>query len=114
MRSAKLLIEDGDYDSSVSRAYYAMFYLAEALLSSIDISFSSHKGVISGFGEQFVKTGIFKKEFSKALTQAFEKRQLAEYDHRSITSKEEAEEIFKKAEGFFTETQKYFEKKESG
>ena len=31
LRSAELLIQDGDYDSAVSRSYYAMFYLAEAV-----------------------------------------------------------------------------------
>ena len=28
LRSAELLIHDGDYDSAVSRSYYAMFYSA--------------------------------------------------------------------------------------
>jgi uncharacterized protein (UPF0332 family) len=32
IQSARLLLTDGDYDGAVSRAYYAMFYVAEALL----------------------------------------------------------------------------------
>ena len=32
LKSAKLLLEDGDYESSISRSYYAMFYCAEAVL----------------------------------------------------------------------------------
>jgi len=32
IRAAKLLSEDGLYDISVSRTYYAMFYVAEAFL----------------------------------------------------------------------------------
>jgi uncharacterized protein (UPF0332 family) len=32
IQSAHLLRADGDFDSAVSRAYYAMFYVAEALL----------------------------------------------------------------------------------
>lgn len=59
VKSAKILIEDKDYESAVSRAYYAMFYAVEALLLTKKMSFSSHKAVISAFGEQFVKTGIF-------------------------------------------------------
>jgi uncharacterized protein (UPF0332 family) len=32
IRSAKLVLAYGDYESAVSHAYYAMFYLAEGLL----------------------------------------------------------------------------------
>ena len=32
LRSAELLLKEGDHESSVSRAYYAMFYSAQALL----------------------------------------------------------------------------------
>ncbi|NUO80565.1 HEPN domain-containing protein [candidate division KSB1 bacterium] len=32
MHSAELLRSEGDYDSSTSRLYYAMFYCAEAAL----------------------------------------------------------------------------------
>ncbi len=30
--TAKLLLDHGDYDSSVSRTYYSMFYVVEAIL----------------------------------------------------------------------------------
>ena len=46
MKSAKLLIQDKDYESAVSRAYYAMFYTVEALLLTKEMSFSSHKAVL--------------------------------------------------------------------
>ena len=51
------LYAQGDYDFAASRAYYAMFYLAEALLLSQGLSFSKHSAVIAGFGEHFVKRG---------------------------------------------------------
>jgi uncharacterized protein (UPF0332 family) len=50
LKSAELLLRDGDSESSVSRAYYAMFYAAEAVLLTKGLSFLSHKGVISAFG----------------------------------------------------------------
>ena len=67
LKSAEILLEEGDYESSVSRTYYAMFYSAQAMLLTKNLSFSSHKGVISAFGEYFVKTGIFPKEMGKEL-----------------------------------------------
>ena len=50
IRSARILAADGDFDSAASRLYYAMFYMAEALLETRGLSFSSHKAVISAFG----------------------------------------------------------------
>ncbi|MDY6966818.1 MAG: HEPN domain-containing protein [Halobacteriota archaeon] len=32
LRTAELILDDGDYDSCVSRCYYAMFFMAEAIL----------------------------------------------------------------------------------
>ncbi len=41
-----------DAESSVSRAYYAMFYLADALLHQKGLKFKKHGGVHGAFGEQ--------------------------------------------------------------
>jgi len=79
LASARLLRESGDYDSAVSRAYYAAFYLAEVLLDRLGLSFSSHRGVISGFGQEFAKTGRLDPRFHRLLISAFEKRQRADY-----------------------------------
>ena len=100
VKSAKLLVKDKDFESAVSRAYYAMFYCAEALLLARDLSYSSHKSVISGFGEQFVKTGIFDKKMSKALTRAFEKRQVSDYDSAFTLSEKDAMTVLDEAQEF--------------
>lgn len=93
LKSAKILLTEGDYESSVSRAYYAMFYSVQAVLLTVNLSFSSHKGVISAFGEHFVKTGIFPKETGRRLNRAFEKRQIGDYEYRFVISEKEAGEI---------------------
>lgn len=100
LKSAEILLKDKDYESSVSRAYYSMFYAAEAALLTKGLSFSSHKGVISGFGEHFVKTGVFPKEMARELNRAFEKRQMGDYEYTSLISQEDAEEILQKAKNF--------------
>lgn len=112
MKSAGLLIKDGDYESAVSRVYYAMFYCVEAVLLTKGLSFSRHKAVISAFGEHFVKTGIFPKDMSKAITLAFEKRQFGDYEFTFVITKEEAEEIIRQGQNFITSIIKYL--KESG
>ncbi|MBD3337533.1 MAG: HEPN domain-containing protein [Candidatus Lokiarchaeota archaeon] len=52
--SSELLFNTKDYDSAVSRTYYAMFFSAEALLLTIDLAPKSHSGLISLFGEKFI------------------------------------------------------------
>ena len=62
---AKSLFENEFYPDAVSRAYYAMFYAARALLSKKNIYPKTHRGVISQFGLLFVKAGKFKIEMWK-------------------------------------------------
>lgn len=93
LKSADLLLRDGDYESSVSRTYYAMFYCAEAALLTRNLTFSSHKSVIAAFGEQFIKTGVLPKELGRELNRAFEKRQLGDYGSTPVVSNEDANEL---------------------
>lgn len=112
VKSAKLLIKDGDYESSVSRMYYAMFFCVEALLLTKELSFSSHKAVISAFGEHFVKTGLFPKSMSKSLINAFEKRQFGDYEFTFVIEKEDAEEIFSQGKKFIQAITSYLKVKQ--
>ncbi len=100
LKSAQLLLEDKDYESSVSRTYYAMFYAAQAVLLTKNLSFSSHKGVISAFGEHFVKTGTFPKEMGRELNRAFEKRQIGDYEYTFVVSNEDAKQILQSGKEF--------------
>jgi len=78
IKGARLLLEDGLYGFAVSRAYYAMFYLATAVLLTKDLNFSKHKAVVAVFGQQFIKTNIFDHKFHKYLVEAFEQRQIGD------------------------------------
>jgi len=111
LKSAKILLEGEDYESSVSRAYYAMFYSAEAMLLTKGLSFSSHRGVISAFGEHFVKTGIFSREMGRELNRAFEKRQLGDYEYTFVISKDETEEILMKGKDFMEKVVQYLKER---
>jgi len=57
--SAERLLKSGDVEASASRAYYAMFYVAEALLGEKGLRFKKHGGVHATFGEHFAKTNLF-------------------------------------------------------
>ena len=52
-KSAELMFKEKEFDFAGSRAYYTMFYVAQALLLNIDLAFSSHSAVIANFGKEF-------------------------------------------------------------
>jgi len=85
------LLDVGDFESSVSRCYYAMFYAAKAVLMTRDLAFTSHKGLISAFGEHFVKTGLLPRDLGHDLNQAFRKRQVSDYEYSIEMARDDAE-----------------------
>ena len=62
-----------------------------------------HSGVIAYFQQHYVKTGIFSKEYSTIVQDAFEVRQESDYEDFYVISKEEAEIQLANA-GKFVET----------
>ena len=61
----------GHLRASVSRSYYAMFYATTAVLGSRGLWRSKHQGVLSAFGENFVKTGLIDPNYGRVLHNAF-------------------------------------------
>ncbi len=110
LTSAKLLLDNEDFDSSVSRSYYAMFFATEAILLTKELRFSSHRGVISAFGQHFVKTGIFSKEMRRWLQNAFDMRQKGDYWFSSVIEKDAAIRILNQANDFVARIFKYLKK----
>ena len=96
---ARRLSEEGDHDVSASRAYYTMFYAAEATLLSNGMARSRHRGVMSAFNEFFVHTGLLPANLASSVDAAFEQRNAADYGP-SPFPQETAEAILKDAEEF--------------
>ena len=57
LQVARELLDKGYYDVSASRAYYAAFYAASALLLNEGIDTNKHSGVIALIHQHFVKSG---------------------------------------------------------
>jgi uncharacterized protein (UPF0332 family) len=58
IEAANTLLNSGYPEFATGRAYYAMFYVAEALLNEKSLQFSKHGGVHGAFGEHYIKTGL--------------------------------------------------------
>lgn len=98
LKAAEMLIANNLTDIAVSRAYYAMFYIAQAFLLTEDLSFSSHSAVISNFGRLFAKTQRVPQKFHRFLINAQEKRTEADYDLNPEINLEEVTSILSQAE----------------
>ena len=79
VNAAQKLLLDGYYDFAASRAYYAVFYAASALLLQEGLEFRKHSGVIATIHQRFIKTGRMEKEFGKNLNWLFELRSIGDY-----------------------------------
>jgi uncharacterized protein (UPF0332 family) len=100
LNAAKLMRENGYYDFAASRAYYAMFYVAEAFLLGKGLAFSKHSAVHAAFGEHFVRTGSVPADLHRALIHGMEVRQTGDYDYTKEVSPEEAVDQIANAEHF--------------
>jgi len=98
--AAGVLIDQGYYDIPVSRLYYAMFYCAEAVLLSENITFSKHSAVISAFGQHFAKTGLLPLELHRSLIEAQDMRNLSDYDLMAVLTQDAATTQLAKARIF--------------
>ena len=108
IREADLLNESGMSKRSVmNRLYYAMFYAVLALLQEKEMGTSKHSGAISLFDREFVKTGLFSKEMSKALHRAFELRQKGDYMEEAEVTSDDVAEIRPAAEQFVEYAESY-------
>lgn len=98
--AARVLLDNGYPSYAVARAYYAMFYIAEAFLEGESMSFSKHSAVISAFGREFVHKGRIPAEYHKYSIEAQALRHLGDYGPRQSVSIEETLEQITHAEQF--------------
>lgn len=80
LRSARILLDDGDVNGAMNRLYYAVFHGACAALASRGIEIPrTHAGTIGKFGQAFVKPGIVDLELGRTFKEAEQVRYAADY-----------------------------------
>ncbi|OGG54747.1 MAG: hypothetical protein A3F84_25985 [Candidatus Handelsmanbacteria bacterium RIFCSPLOWO2_12_FULL_64_10] len=100
IQAARQLASGGYYDFAASRAYYAAFYAATAVLLHEGLELSKHSAVIASIHQRFVKTGKLDKEQGKTLNWLFELRGVGDYGGTAHVSHQEAEQAIEAAEKF--------------
>jgi uncharacterized protein (UPF0332 family) len=105
--AANDLVARGFFHFGASRAYYAMFYCAQALLLSRGKSFSRHSAVIAAFGREFAKPHLLDPKFHVYIRKALDVRQIADYDATRTTSTQTAEQTIARAKEFLEGAKAY-------
>jgi uncharacterized protein (UPF0332 family) len=78
--TGRLVMAHQDYAAAVNRAYYAIFYAANALLVTKGLERSKYSGVIAAFRQHFVRTGVVAPEFSTFYGEAMDERHAGDYE----------------------------------
>jgi len=98
-------------EMAAGRAYYAMFYIAEALLAEKDLGFSTHGQVIGAYGLHFAKTKELDPKFHRWLVDAFDVRVTGDYDVDESIGAELVTSLINQAREFLEAAQKYLDKR---
>ena len=116
MKSARLDLQEGDYDSAVNRSYYAMFDVARAALLQDGVTEDklprTHNGVIELFRQCAVVFGKVDRQLASELSQTESLRIRADYTEIE-TLPEVAINAVSKAELFVQTVRKVFVLEES-
>jgi uncharacterized protein (UPF0332 family) len=111
IQSAENIMEDGDLDFAVSRVYYALFYIANALLGEKGLYFSKHGGVHGVFASICENRREFDPKYQRWLVTTFSQRITGDYGATSDFILEDVQEIVSQAREFFSAAQNYLRSK---
>ena len=107
LRVVEKLLADGDLEDAVSRAYYAAFHAAQAVLLTEGLSADTHQGLINLFGLHLVKTGKFEKKFGRFLANLKDDREAGDYEVYSAIEQETAKIAVQEAREFLKAAEDY-------
>lgn len=100
LREARHL-QDADLPyGAASRAYYAVFHAARALLFSIGLEPTSHGGVVSLLGEHFVRPGRLDPQLARLISRMHADRHDADYLVQAVFTTAESAKAIADAERF--------------
>ncbi len=107
LKSANILVKEGEYRGANNRAYYAIYHAISAVQALDGKSFKRHKDTLANFNKDYVKTEIFSRNFGRKIAQAEEIRHASDYDDFYIATKEKAEEQITTAEELIEQIETY-------
>jgi uncharacterized protein (UPF0332 family) len=98
MCEARLLADNGYWNATINRLYYACYYAVTALLLKTGIEVQTHAGVRQMLGLHFVRTGKLSVAMSNCYSNLFAKRQSGDYDVYIYFDQDTVETIYPQVE----------------
>jgi uncharacterized protein (UPF0332 family) len=100
LQSAAVLLELEDFDSCVSRGYFAMFYAAQAALMKNGGGMPSNSRLRHTFIDMYVGSGLLPQRAGEAFNKAADLQELGDYGQDFLIDQESAEYVLQEAEAF--------------
>lgn len=100
LNEAQALAAGGFPYGAASRAYYAVFHAARALLVSAGLEVKTHRGVVSMLGDHFVRSGRLSPDMGRLVSRMQRDREDADYEPGAVFTAEEAARLINDAESF--------------
>jgi uncharacterized protein (UPF0332 family) len=103
---AEKLMVGKDFGDAAGKAYFAMFYAAQALLKAHDIEVTKHAGVASMLGHHFAKPGLLATKFHRMFLNARRAREIADYGIFEVVLEPVAKMTLKDSRAFVEEVER--------
>ena len=107
LKEAQTLLRDDLFKGAVTRSYYAAYAAMRALLALKGLDSKSHHGVASLFTINFVKTGLFPRDFTAYIERARSRRERADYEELTAMTEAEARREYAAASKFVAAVEKF-------
>lgn len=113
IRAGQILLDSDEAEFAAGRAYYAMRYVAEALLYERGLAFRKHTAVHAAFGKEFAATGLLDPKFHRWLMTASDLRLQGDYDAVARVTHEDVETRLQQAREFLAAARGYLDEGQS-
>ncbi len=100
LRAAEELLRLGLFNDAVSRAYYAAYHWARAVLFTKGLESKTHRGANQMLWLHFVRTGSLPEEATMLLAQLEDRRESSDYSASIRFTEEEALQTIERARSF--------------
>ena len=111
VKSAKILLDAGEYRGANNRAYYGIYHAISAIHALDGNAYKKHKDALANFNKNYVKSEIFPRSLGRRIAEAEEIRHASDYDDFYIATKDEAKEQIETAEELIQMVEKHAEKR---
>ncbi len=96
-----------DFQVVANRAYYAIFYAANAVLATQGLQRSKHPGVLAIFREQFVMPGDIESSYIRDYEEAMRRRHMSDYDLNTLLNADYVRVGLEAAQRFTSRIERY-------